>query len=875
MKSRFWVACGAALLLIACGADEAVEPHQQTVVQEPASDPYRLLSNVAPIAQQVTLNIDPKKTDYSGSTTIHIEVASESADLRLHAQDMEITSLRLSSGGAALEVSHESRDHGLLVISADSPFAAGTYELHIEFNNDFNTDGVGVSRTEIDGEHYVFSQFEAIDARRAFPCFDEPGFKFPWQLTMTVPNDVTPITNTPEVSVTEQGDSKTVVFDTTPPLSSYLIAVIVGPYEMVPIDGMSIPGRVAVPKGKTHLAAAAVETTPQLLAYLEDYFGQPYPFKKLDLVAVNLAFSGAMEHPGAITYSDFFLLLDESASASERSTLIKITAHELAHQWFGNLVTMQWWNDLWLNESFADWMGDKTAEAVYPDFSAELPELRTQFRVMNGDGEATTKPVRHDFSATDNFQDGIFLSYYKGKAVLGMFEESVGPEIFRDGVIRYLRKYSRQNAQATDLWAEINAGAEFDLAGGIASFIDQPGVPLVTVTDLGGGRFEFAQSRIVTGGAEIDQAWIIPLSYRYAAGDNVKTAQLVIDEASEIVDIAGNVGWILPNADQRGYFRWSIPDEMLEQLGEDASSHLNVRERMGLLTNLWALLGADKLDGAEYLAAMQSLSADTDADVLRALVGELGDFRQTFITPDLQPQFAVFINDMLGPVLDRIGSASVPGDSNAMEDLRPQVLLRLSVYGKDESARATVANTVEQFLDGEIPMSEAVNVALRSLPRWSGTELFARYRERIAESNSPAERRSFVRALGSFREPNVVREVLDYALEGEVLRAGEVSTVLAGLFAAEKNNAMLLEWAMQHDADLRDLLSDGQMVSMPGRLMLCSTDNLEVIAEFYGAPERFVGGIAGELEEKIAENTACGAFRQREQASVREFLSMN
>jgi alanyl aminopeptidase len=555
--------------------------------------------------------------------------------------------------------------------------------------------------------------------------------------------------------------------------------------------------------------------------------------------------------------------------------LIKITAHELAHQWFGNLVTMQWWNDLWLNESFADWMGDKTAEAVYPDFSAELPELRTQFRVMNGDGEATTKPIRHDFSATDNFQDGIFLSYYKGKAVLGMFEESVGPEIFRDGVIRYLRKYSRQNAQATDLWAEINAGAEFDLAGGIASFIDQPGVPLVTVTDLGGGRFEFAQSRIVTGGAEIDQAWIIPLSYRYSAGDSVKTAQLVIDEASEIVDIAGDVDWILPNADQRGYFRWSIPDEMLEQLGEDASSHLNVRERMGLLTNLWALLGADKLDGDEYLAAMQSLSMDTDADVLRALVGELGDFRQTFITPDLQPQFAVFINDMLGPVLDRIGSASVPGDSNAMEDLRPQVLLRLSVYGEDESARATVANTVEQFLDGEIPMSEAVNVALRSLPRWSGTELFASYRERIAESNSPAERRSFVRALGSFREPSVVREVLDYALEGEALRAGEVSTVLAGLFAAEINNAMLLEWAMQHDADLRDLLSDGQMVSMPGRLMLCSTDNLDVIAEFYAAPERFVGGIEGELEEKVAESTACAAFRQREQASVREFLSTN
>jgi alanyl aminopeptidase len=644
---------------------------------------------------------------------------------------------------------------------------------------------------------------------------------------------------------------------------------------MVPIDGMSIPGHVAVPKGKSHLVAAVVETTPPILAYLEDYFGQPYPFKKLDLVAVNLPFSGAMEHPGAITYSDFYLLLDENASATERAELIGVTAHELAHQWFGNLVTMQWWNDLWLNEAFADWMGKKTAEAVYPDFSAELAELSIQFRIMNNDGEATTKPIRHDFKSTDNFQDGIFLSYYKGKAVLDMFEEAVGSEIFRDGVIRYLRKYSGQNAQAADLWAEINAGAEFDLAGGMASFIDQPGMPLVTVTDLGGSRFEFAQSRIVRGGAEIAQVWTIPLSYRYSAGDNVKTAQLVIDETSEIVEIAGDVDWILPNADQRGYFRWSIPDEMLSQLGMDASSHLNVRERMGLLTNLWALLGADKLDGDDYLAAMLSLSTDTDADVLAALLSELGDFRETFITPDLQPQFAAFLRNMLGPVLDRIGSSSLPGDSSAMENLRPQVLLRLSVYGEDESARVIVAEMVEQFLGGEIPISEAVSVALRSLPRWSDADLFASYRERIAESNLPAERRSVVRALGAFRDPELVNEVLDYVLNGEELGAREVATVLARLFQAEANNAMLLDWAMQHDAALRDLLPDSQMVQMPGRLMTCSTDTLAAISDFYSAPERFVAGIDGELEDEVAEKTACAAFRQREQASVREFLSMN
>jgi alanyl aminopeptidase len=785
---------------------------------------------------------------------------------------MEITSLRLNAAGEPVDVTHESGELGLLTLTKDDGFAAGIYELVIEFENDFNVDGVGLSRTEIDGENYIFTQFEAIDAREAFPCFDEPGFKFPWQLTMTVPADVTPITNTPEMSVTEKGGSKTVVFDTTPPLSSYLIAIAVGPYEFVPIDGMSVPGRVAVPKGKMHLAAAAVETTPPLLAYLEDYFDQPYPFKKLDLIAVNLSFSGAMEHPGAITYSDFFLLLDENASASQRSTLIRITAHELAHQWFGNLVTMQWWNDLWLNESFADWMADKAAAVVYPELSDDLSEMRTRFVVMDGDEEATTKPIRHDFKATDNFEDGIFLSYYKGKAVLGMFEEAVTPEIFRDGVIRYLRKFSRENAQAADLWAEINAGAEFDLAGGMASFIDQPGVPLVTVSVLGDGRYQFSQSRIVAGGAEIEQSWIIPLSYRYVVGDLVRTASIVLDEPNVVVDLAEDVDWILPNKDQLGYFRWSIPDAMLAQLSGDAVTHLNARERMGLVSNLWSLFGADQIDGDEYLEAVQRLANDTDPDVLRAIINQLPRFKETFVTPDLQAQFAVFVGDLLGPVVQRIGTRPLPDDSNTVVELRPRVLALLAQYAEDEPARAVVANTVKQYLAGAAPMSATVDVALRTLPAWSGPDLLATYRERIARESSPAVRRSLVRGLAAFEEPEVVEELLDYVLHGEVLRAGEISVVLAGLFAVDENNVMLVDWAMQHDAELRALLSDGELANIPGQLMLCSAENVKAISDFYLAPERFVSGIEGEIAEEAAEKRSCAAFRAREIESVREFL---
>lgn len=876
MKFFVLVACAAATLLSACGAGEDTTPAiKQAPVAEASDvvgDPYRLSADIAPVAQQVSLNVDPARTDYSGSTVITLEVMADSPSIRLHAEDMDITGLQLTADGSPVAVTYESGEHGILALVKEGGFAKGTYELAIEFQNDFNVDGVGLSRTEIDGENYLFTQFEAIDARQAFPCFDEPGFKFPWQLTLTVPADQTPITNTPEVSVTEQGGSKTVVFDTTPPLSSYLIAIAVGPYEFVPIDGMSIPGRVAVPKGKAHMAAAAVETTPPLLAFLEDYFGQPYPFKKLDLIAVNLAFPGAMEHPGAVTYSDFFLLLDENASAAQRATLIRITAHELAHQWFGNLVTMQWWNDLWLNESFADWMADKAATAVYPDFSNELPELRTRFFIMDGDEEASTQPIRHDFKATDNFEDGVFLAYYKGKAVLGMFEEAVTPPIFRDGVIRYLRKFSRGNAAAADLWAEINAGAEFDLAGGMASYIDQPGVPLVTVNDLGDGRYRFSQSRIVKGGDNVEQEWIIPLSYRYVVGDAVRTASLVIDEPSEIVDLGEPVEWILPNADQRGYFRWSIPDAMLASLGNDAATHLSVRERMGLISNLWSLFGAGQLDGDDYLAGLQRLAADSDADVLRALIAQLPQFQRTFITPELQPVYATFVSKLLGPVVQRIGTSPLSDDSNAVTELRPRVLALLALEAEDEPARTAIETTVGRYLAGKEPMSTAVDIALRTLPGWHAGDLFDTYSERIAAAESPNVRRSFVRGLAAFRDPDTVQAILDYVVNGDELRPGEIAMVLAGLFVVEDLNALLVDWAMQHDSDLRTLLPDGELAQIPGRLMLCSAENVDAISDFYLAPERFVGGIENAVAEEASETRSCAAFRAREIDSVREFL---
>jgi len=861
--------------LFACGdraEPEAVSTAAQTSA---AADPFRLADNVRPVAQQLTLHIDPEATDYKGSTTISVEVAEPAAEIRLHAQDMQIDSLVLTKAGAALPVSHAAGEHGLLLLESDQVFSPGLYELQIEFSNNFNDNGVGINRTEQEGRHYIFSQFEAIYARQAFPCFDEPGFKFPWQLTMVVPQNSVAISNTPQQSVSELDGWKTVSFAATPALPSYLIAVAAGPFEMVPIEGMSIPANVVVPQGKSALADYAVETTPALLDFLEDYFGEPYPFEKLDLIATNQAFSGAMEHPGAITYSDFLLLLDENASAAQKSTLIKVTAHELAHQWFGNLVTMQWWNDLWLNESFADWMGDKTAAAVHPDMATDIPELRNLFVVMDSDASATTKPIRHDFKSTDNFEDGVFLAYYKGKSMLDMFEAAVGPQIFRDGVVRYLRKYSRGNATAGDLWAEINAGAEFDLVAGLSGFVNQAGIPLVSVTATGDGRFEFAQSRLMLEAESDDHSqWIIPLRYRYLSGDRVQTAELLLDSPSETIDIGADVKWILPSADQRGYYRWSIPDAMLVELGRDATANLNVRERMGLLTNLWALLVANKLDGGTYLAAMRGMSSDPDPSVIQALLDQLTNVENTLITPELREPLAGFVQELLLPTMDRIGSSTIAGEDSAVTALRAQVLLWLADYGDNADARKVVDTIASQYVAGDIPGTDLAAVALRTAARWGSTATFDAYREHFEPllESSPGERRNYVRALGAFREPEVLQQVLAYLLEGS-LQPVDTMTVLARLAQWEDTVPTLRQWAMQNDARLRELLPANSMARAPGILTTCSTEGLDTLAEFYGAPERFVPGIEGEIREAVGAAQECAALRQRALPAVQAFFS--
>src|SRR5262245_9444342 len=331
--------------------------------------PSRLDHSAVPTAEAVDLTCDPEKPDYSGTARVTLEVKQATDTLRFHARSLTIDGAELAGPkGTMKPQAIEPLEPDQVRLRFGAQAAPGTYTLTLAFRNRYNTRAISLYKVVTGGHAYLFTQFEDTEAREAFPCWDEPEFKIPWRMTLRVPAADLAVGNTPVATESRAGASRVVTFQPTPPLPSYRVASAVGPFETVPIAGMKVPGRVITVQGASALAADAAKAAPKLLASLERYFGRPYPYAKLDLIAAPEFLFGAMENAGAIVFADRALLIDPAtASAEQRTRVFSVMAHEMAHQWFGDLVTMKWWDDLWLNESFATWMADKVMDEVYPE----------------------------------------------------------------------------------------------------------------------------------------------------------------------------------------------------------------------------------------------------------------------------------------------------------------------------------------------------------------------------------------------------------------------------------------------------------------------------------------------------------------------------
>ncbi|HET6369850.1 MAG TPA: M1 family aminopeptidase, partial [Nitrospiria bacterium] len=675
------------------------------------------------------------------------------------------------------------------------------------------------------------------------------------------------------------GDFKTVTFKPTPPTPSYLLAIATGPFETVPIHGLSVPGSVVAVKGSGRLASEAAIVTPPILKAMEAYFGSPYPYEKLDLIGVPEFMAGAMENPGAVTFRDSVLLIDpEAVSAEQRRRLASIVAHELAHMWFGNLVTMAWWDDLWLNESFASWLGDKITDEVFPEFNIAATGVKGAQRAMGLDAMLSTRSIRKPVSPRDNpLQSFDVLAYQKGEAVLGMFEQWLGPETFRKGVLDYIQSHRWGNAVADDLWKSLSKLSGRNVGVLMSPFLNQPGFPLVEAELLPDGKVRLSQRRFLNAGMKAPGSpmWKIPVVLRYPDGKTPRVREILLDRKTKLLklDAERTPAWIHPNAGERGFYRWKVSPTVLTALAKNGRTAMSVRERVPFVDNLSALIDAGDLRGDRYLEALSYFSEDPRPEVTMALLSPLMKVWEELLPDHMEGAYSLFVLETLGPALRRYGRERVRGEEEIVSILRPDLIEWIGDKGADPETTRYAENLGKSYVRNPLSVDPSLIRPSLHLSAIHGDDaLFDLYRKKFESAKTPAERGNYLSALGAFRNGSAVEKALRYVLKGP-LRPQEYFSIPMGIARTRKYRDHVLKWIMERYDAFTSRIPPDYAMHLPWFANGCSEARLKAAQDFFGEPSRTMPGTKIEMQ-KVTENVMrCIALRKREGASVAAYLN--
>ncbi|MBK8858241.1 MAG: M1 family metallopeptidase [Opitutaceae bacterium] len=852
---------------------------------EPA-DPWRLTREVMPLAQSVELTLDPAGDDYTGRVLIDVVAANSFQSFRLNAEGPVITSATLTDPAGrstTLTAASTRADLGLVTLSAPSALPAGNYRLTAEFTAGYQRDGLGLYKTVSRGDAYLFTQFEDKHARKAFPCWDEPAFKIYWQLSLTIPVSLEAVANAPVARETRTADTKTLHFGRTPPMPSYLVALAVGPLEFVPVPGQSVPGHIITPRGQSGLTAEAVSMAPPILARLEEYFGIPYPYAKLDQLAVPEYVYGAMENVGLITYTDRYLLMDPARpSFSARRSLANIMAHEMAHMWFGNLVTMEWWDDLWLNEAFADWICAKIVDRQYPGFRFGIQESRAIKGAMRSDTLPSITAVRRKVtSETDLAQLADELTYNKGKGILTMVENWIGPDKFRAAMRVYFQRHSWGSTTADDLWGAFSTISGDNISQMLAAYIEKPGVPLVTFAFESDGRLRLSQRRFTSlGDKPLPGQWQVPVVLAWSKDGRLHRERLLLTEPTQVFAVPGLAGadWIYPNAGEAGYYRWSLPPELNARLARQAAA-LSPLERVGLLDNISALFSAGQMDGGDYLAYLTASARDEDPDVTESVAGGIGGLRETFVSPAAEPAYDAYRQAILRPVLDRIGLQPAKDEPDYVNPLRATLYGALGTEAADPAVVAECRRLTALYLENPRAVDPSLAGVALSVAAYHGdAALFASFTAALEQARTPSGRSAYIRALNGFRDPALLQRALDYSLT-PALNSTEFLRVLlgtrsrSGVGASEDLRDLAVNWMMTH---YNAIAAKAPAEYLAGLISVAGTSDenrFNRVRDFLLAPERRTEFAEVTIAKAADRMHTRQRLKAKEQANIEKYLA--
>lgn len=757
---------------------------------------FRLPVTIRPRRYDIALSLDLEAWRFDGEERIDLHLAEPAEEIVLHSADLTIASATglLTSGG---ELPAEVRLHPeaeVAVLRFGETIPPGEVALRLRFAGEIAARLRGLYRSTYNGQRFAATQFEAADARRAFPCFDEPIFKARFALTLDVPADVVAIANAPVVEETPAAPGrKRVRFAETPPISSYLVAFTVGPYEATPprTTRSGVPVRVFLPRGMAGKGLYARDAHVQCLDYLEEYTGIPYPYAKVDAIGVPDFEAGAMENPGAITYR----LIAIGADAGRASThtlqgIFYTAAHELTHMWWGDLVTMAWWDDLWLNEAFATFVGYKVTADLVPQWRFWRDFVSRLDRPLALDALLSTHPVSFEVKnarqATERFD---VITYWKGAAVVRMLEAYVGPEIFRAGVQTYLDRFREGNARAADFWAALGEAAGRDVARVAEAWVRRAGHPLVTARarqEEGGLRIELRQERFLAdpdATAPEEAPWPIPMTIRHG-NEAGSTEHRILFDSPRTEIFLERARWFFPNSGCVGFFRVALDDESMEELSRVLQTALGPEERLGFLDNVWALVRAGRQQVGSFLTLVRGLAAEPDRVVVEALAARLEWLRAHASDPQVDPALARFVRDLFRPRLDQLGWDPAPGDDAETRILRGVFTRLLGKVARDEDLLGEARRRVLRYLDDPASLDPDLADAVVSVAAACGDEaLFDRYREqnRLA-AGDPEMQERFLAGLTAFERGDLVDRALELSQTDEI-RPQDRAHFLARLLA--------------------------------------------------------------------------------------------
>jgi cytosol alanyl aminopeptidase len=856
---------------------------------------------VVPSQVRLELKLDPRQANFSGTTSISVDVAQPTNVIWMHGQGLKITSARYApANGHNQDLAATEADvSGVLKLTAPMTIAPGKGVIHIAYEAPFG-ELQGAYRVKPDGNDYVVTQMEPLGARHTFPGFDEPSFKQPWDITLIVPEDEVAVANTAEKSTEKlPGGWKKVTFNRTEALPSYLIAFAVGPWDVPQGPDIAPNGERRTPiklrgvaaKGQGAKMRYSLANTPAIVTALEDYFGIPYPFDKLDNVAAPDFWAGAMENAGLIVYRDSLMFPDENSAVGRRQGFWGTSAHELAHQWFGDLVTMKWWDDLWLNEGFATWMGNKIHGQLQPQAHTDRGLLEGAIGAMGADSLATTRRIHepiNNFTDIQSAFDGI--TYQKGGATLAMFERYIGEDNFRTGIRNYLKAHARGNATSADL---INAvAAQSDDPQGVSkaffSFIDQPGVPFVKVdVECGNGKpaLVLSQQRYLPLGstASADQTWGIPMTVRYADGGTVREQKALVSgkqSRMELTQATSCPAWVMPNAHGSGYYRFALAPK-LQQALSGAFAQLDEREQRMVADSVTAAYGAGSITPSQLLATLpQFASAKVRQTATAGMYATEWMAQQLLDSDAKRADFRGKVAAIYRPRLQQLGMAPKQGEPEDDVLLRSQLIGFFAETLKDKDVRAEMDRRGRAVLgldgDGQLHLDavpqDLRGTALSVAVEEGGKVAFDAAEKQFRASQDAVLRSQLLGAMGSTEDAALNERVRALVFEQGLLRRNEIFPVVGGQTGQASTRPALREWIDTNFEKLEARLAPAgaALVSLYSAGM-CSEAEATALQEKFTQRVAAIEGGPRELQQTVEAIKLCSAQKQARMGLPLEF----